>query len=296
MPTLNPVLAMLKTDHKTVQALFDEYQEASPQKQPTIAQTAIEELKIHAELEEGLIYPAIRKGIEDDELMNEANEEHHLVHVLIAELEHLRPTDDSFKAKFNVLAEIVKHHVKEEEGEMCRGDPQRMDFDWLDGRLTLIPHVTVGDGERHSDRHHLSHSILPGDRLLLNCFFFRRMHDGIDLLARCGELRVLHLQLDIEFASQEREEPHVCLEVWDHGQRWIRICSEPDGDVLHIDGESQRLHMERANCDLKIRESLAGLLFCILFHGCAEHRRRDQNRDDQQANDCSSNDPVTMRP
>lgn len=51
-------------------------------------------------------------------MMNEANEEHHLVHVLIAELKELEPSDDAFQAKFTVLGELVKHHVKEEEGEM----------------------------------------------------------------------------------------------------------------------------------------------------------------------------------
>ena len=76
-----------------------------------------------------MIYPAIRKGIDDDELMNEANEEHHLVHVLIAELDKLAPADDTFKAKFAVLGEIVKHHVKEEEGEMFP-HAQKADIDW----------------------------------------------------------------------------------------------------------------------------------------------------------------------
>jgi hypothetical protein len=61
-------------------------------------------------------------------MMNEANEEHHLVHVLIAELEQLEPSDDTFKAKFNVLAEIVKHHVKEE-GEMFP-QAQKAKIDW----------------------------------------------------------------------------------------------------------------------------------------------------------------------
>jgi hemerythrin-like domain-containing protein len=76
------------------------------------------ELEIHAELEEGLVYPAIRAGIDDDNLMNEANEEHHLVHVLIAELKKLDPSDETFRAKFTVLGELVKHHVKEEDGGM----------------------------------------------------------------------------------------------------------------------------------------------------------------------------------
>jgi hemerythrin superfamily protein len=119
MPTTsNPVLKMLKADHKKVQDLFAEYQEATSRKQQDIAQTTIQELDIHAELEEELIYPAIREGIGDDEVMDEAIEEHHLVHVLIAELKELEPSDDIFRAKFTVLGELVKHHVKEEEGKM----------------------------------------------------------------------------------------------------------------------------------------------------------------------------------
>jgi len=109
---------MLKADHKNVKTLFAKYEDATPRKRQDIAQTAIQELEVHAELEEGLIYPAIRKGIDDKDLMNEALEEHHLVHVLIAELKELDPLDDTFSAKFTVLGEVVKHHVKEEEGEM----------------------------------------------------------------------------------------------------------------------------------------------------------------------------------
>ena len=125
----NPVLTMLKTDHKKVKALFAEYQEATPRKQQDIAQTVIQDLEIHAELEEELIYPAIRKGTKDDKLMNEATEEHHLVHVLIAELKELEPSDATFKAKFTVLGELVKHHVKEEEGEMFP-QAQKAKIDW----------------------------------------------------------------------------------------------------------------------------------------------------------------------
>ncbi|MDN5942630.1 MAG: hemerythrin domain-containing protein [Nitrospira sp.] len=127
--TSNPVLTMLKADHKKVKAMFAEYKDATPRKQQEIAQTAIEEMEIHAGLEEGLVYPAIRKGTRNDDLMNEANEEHHLVHVLIAELKELEPSDEAFKAKFTVLGELVKHHVKEEEGEMFP-QAQKAKIDW----------------------------------------------------------------------------------------------------------------------------------------------------------------------
>ena len=125
----NPVLTLLKADHKKVKGLFAEYQEATSRKQQEIAQTIIQELEIHAELEEELIYPAIRKGTKDNTLMNEATEEHHLVHVLIAELKEVEPSDATFKAKFTVLGELVKHHVKEEEGEMFP-EAQKAKIDW----------------------------------------------------------------------------------------------------------------------------------------------------------------------
>ena len=125
----NSVLTMLKADHKKVKELFAEYEDATPRKQEDIAQTTIHELEVHAQLEEELIYPAIRKGTKDEKLMNEATEEHHLVHVLIAELKELEPSDATFKAKFTVLGELVKHHVKEEEGEMFP-KAQKAKIDW----------------------------------------------------------------------------------------------------------------------------------------------------------------------
>lgn len=133
-PSSNAVLTMLKADHKKVNALFAEYKDTTPRNQQDIAQTAIQELEIHAGLEEGLIYPAIREGIDDDELMNEANEEHHLIHVFIAELKELEPSNDAFAAIFTVLGELVKRHVKEEEGEMFP-QAQKAKIDW--GELTV---------------------------------------------------------------------------------------------------------------------------------------------------------------
>ena len=152
MPTTsNPVFTMLEADHKKVKELFAEYEEATVGKQQDIAQTTIQELGIHAELEEELIYPAVRKGIKDDALMNEAAEEHHLVHVLIAELKELEPSDATFKAKFTVLGELVKHHVKEEEGEMFP-EAQKATIDWealkaevMERKEQLMAQV----GERH---------------------------------------------------------------------------------------------------------------------------------------------------
>ena len=127
--TVPAVVEMLKDDHKKVKGLFDEFESAEGGEQAAIALTAIHELEIHAELEETLIYPAVREAIDETDMMNEAVEQHHLVHVLVAELKKLKPSDEKFHAKFCVLSELVRHHIEEEEGEMLP-KAERHDIDW----------------------------------------------------------------------------------------------------------------------------------------------------------------------
>ena len=129
--TENAVVEMLKQDHEKVKGLFEEFKETEGREKTEIAKTVIQELEVHADLEERLVYPAIREEIEADDKMNEAIEEHHLVHVLIAELKKLKPSDERFEAKFTVLGELVKHHIEEEEGEMLP-QAEKSNIDWED--------------------------------------------------------------------------------------------------------------------------------------------------------------------
>ena len=131
------VIDMLKEDHLKVKDLFEEFESAEGGERAEIAATTIMELEIHAELEEKLIYPAIREEIEEDDMMNEAVEEHHLVHVLIKELKKLKPANEIFQAKFKVLGELVKHHIEEEEGEMLP-KAEKSDIDWEKLEMTVM--------------------------------------------------------------------------------------------------------------------------------------------------------------
>ena len=133
MPKQNAVASgiveMLKEDHAKVKELFEQFESAEGRERGQIAATAIQELEVHAALEEKLIYPAIRAEIDDDDMMNEAEEEHHVVHVLIKELTKLKPSDPKFQAKFTVLGEVVKHHIEEEESEVLP-KAEESDIDW----------------------------------------------------------------------------------------------------------------------------------------------------------------------
>jgi hemerythrin superfamily protein len=126
----NPVFEMLEQDHSKVKAMFDEFESAKDArtKQRIMKQTLLE-LEVHAKLEESLIYPAIRKKIDAEKIMDEALEEHHVAHTLINELKRGAGKNGRHDAKFKVLGENIKHHVKEEEGTMFP-QAEKADLDW----------------------------------------------------------------------------------------------------------------------------------------------------------------------
>jgi hypothetical protein len=125
-------IAILVKDHDHVKDLFARFekQDSGTRKEKIICE-ALTELKIHAAIEEEIFYPAVRKELEKD-VMNEADEEHHVARVLIAELDRNGRGDDHRDAKFMVLAESVRHHIKEEEGEMLpKAKELEIDFEAL---------------------------------------------------------------------------------------------------------------------------------------------------------------------
>lgn len=113
---------MLTADHKKVKKLFSEFdklqEEGSDEEKSSIVEQICNELKIHTELEEEIFYPAVRKAIDDSDLMDEALVEHAGAKDLIAQLEDASPNNDLYDAKVTVLGEQIDHHVKEEEGSM----------------------------------------------------------------------------------------------------------------------------------------------------------------------------------
>ena len=108
-------IALLKNDHRTVEDLFAKFQKASgDDKKWEIAQQICNELKIHAQIEEEIFYPACEGKIEED-LYHEAYVEHDGAKVLINDIMASGGNGEFFEAKVTVLCEEIDHHVKEEE-------------------------------------------------------------------------------------------------------------------------------------------------------------------------------------
>lgn len=114
------VIEVLHADHQTVSDLFFQFSQAKEdsEKEALVA-TIISELAAHAKVEEEIVYPAIREADEENEdIMDEADTEHHVVKFLMSELSTMKAGDDFYDSKVTVLCELVKHHVAEEEKEI----------------------------------------------------------------------------------------------------------------------------------------------------------------------------------
>ncbi len=120
-PKTQSAIQLLRADHKLVSALFADYEKArSTKKKKDLVTQICLELSVHAQVEEEIFYPAVKKALKDRELVPEATVEHATLKALIAQVEGVEPDGEMFDAKIKVMSEYVKHHVKEEQNEMFR--------------------------------------------------------------------------------------------------------------------------------------------------------------------------------
>ena len=114
-------ISLLKADHREVEKLFGQIEKtrAADRKRVLVGKVC-EALTVHAKIEEEIFYPQARAALtrKGDDLLDEAEVEHDGIKRLVAELKDADPDEDLYDARVTVLSEYVKHHVKEEEGDL----------------------------------------------------------------------------------------------------------------------------------------------------------------------------------
>jgi hypothetical protein len=116
-------LTMLEDDHKKMRGLLDQLESTTERGVKTreeLFSTIKGELTIHEIIEEEIFYPALKSHPKAEDIVLEGYEEHHVVDLVMAELEELPVDDESWGAKAKVMKENVEHHMEEEEGEMFK--------------------------------------------------------------------------------------------------------------------------------------------------------------------------------
>ncbi len=114
-------ITMLKADHDKVKGLLSDLESTTERGIKTRAElfaTIKGELTIHEVIEEEIFYPALKSHPKAKDIVLEGYEEHHVVDLLMGELEDLDVSDPTWGAKAVVMKENVEHHIEEEEGEM----------------------------------------------------------------------------------------------------------------------------------------------------------------------------------
>ena len=145
-------VALLTADHRKVELLFEQYEQASDAgKKAQLAQQICTELNVHTAIEEEIFYPACReKGVEHS-AMDEAQVEHDGAKVLIRELMRGRPEEQYYDAKVKVLSDSIKHHVAEEErsgdGIFAKANEAGVDMAQLGQRLKTRRQELMAEAE-----------------------------------------------------------------------------------------------------------------------------------------------------
>ena len=137
-------IALLKEDHDKVKKLLDELETTTERGVKTRAElfsTIKGELTIHELIEEEIFYPELKAHPKARDIVLEGYEEHHVVDLLMGELESLDVSDETWGAKAIVMKENIEHHIDEEEGEMFAKARQVFDRQEL-----------IDLGERMADR------------------------------------------------------------------------------------------------------------------------------------------------
>ncbi len=116
-------ITMLEEDHAKMRKLLDELEsttERGVKIRAELFSTIKGELTIHEIIEEEIFYPELKAHPKAKDIVLEGYQEHHVVDLIMKELEEVPVDDESWGAKAKVMKENVEHHMEEEEGEMFK--------------------------------------------------------------------------------------------------------------------------------------------------------------------------------
>ena len=116
-------IALLKADHEKMKGLLNELEattERGVKTRTELFATIKGELTLHEIIEEEIFYPELKAHPKAKDVVLEAYQEHHVVDLLMGELEALDVGDETWGAKALVMKENVEHHMEEEEGDMFK--------------------------------------------------------------------------------------------------------------------------------------------------------------------------------
>ena len=118
---MNEFFQMLKKDHVEVKGILGQLTETKEaKKREELFLKLRQELVPHMKAEESTFYPSLLAKKEAREDAMEGVEEHHVSDLVQKELEMMPKGEEQWGAKMAVFAELVEHHIKDEESKVFK--------------------------------------------------------------------------------------------------------------------------------------------------------------------------------
>lgn len=119
------VFKLLEKEHDEVESIFKKFKSLDEEditERDALFNELKDELKRHITFEETNLFPLIKdKQDKKDKIHDktlEGLEEHHVIKVLLEELDSLSSNKEKWTAKLKVLEETIEHHTMEEERDI----------------------------------------------------------------------------------------------------------------------------------------------------------------------------------
>ncbi|MGH8169330.1 MAG: hemerythrin domain-containing protein [Steroidobacteraceae bacterium] len=110
------ITRMIRLDHAHVLAAFRRYRSRMSQtRKRALVENVCLGLAIHAQLEEEIFYPAMRKIAAAGEILNKSVPEHEEMRSLVSALRGMDALEAAYDETFRKLIRLVLHHVADEE-------------------------------------------------------------------------------------------------------------------------------------------------------------------------------------
>jgi len=110
------VTKLLEADHRKVEDLFDQIEEADEDERGPLVEELATALRAHMELEESVVYPAMAPVV-GEEAVEEGNKEHEIARDSLSTMVEL-VGEPGFGAAVDATKAGIAHHVEEEEDEV----------------------------------------------------------------------------------------------------------------------------------------------------------------------------------
>lgn len=111
------ITKILEADHRQVEELFAKLDSVDGEERSPLIDELATALRGHMQLEEDVLYPAMRP-ITGDEAVEEGETEHKIARSALDQVVALAPDEPGFGAALESLKAAITHHVEEEEDDV----------------------------------------------------------------------------------------------------------------------------------------------------------------------------------